>query len=154
VADEQQQREPLPFEPAKKRQKSAKKSPESGDSSQKDAKKTPITKEEMAIPAVVSQRMAKRMAFFSGIPTAFGMSTFVVSYFVVTQDWFKLSNTAVLLVSAGFFGLGVLGLTYGVLSASWDEDVPGSLLGGQEFSTNLGRTLAAWRAAKQEKNSP
>ncbi len=144
------QRERLPFEPAKKRQKSAKKTPAPVETPDKSGKKTPVSKEEMAIPAAVSQRMARRMAFFCGIPTALGMLTFVVSYFILTKGLFDLPNSAVVLVSMGFFGLGVLGLTYGVISASWDEEAPGTLLGFQEFSTNLGRMTAAWRASREK----
>jgi len=53
-------------------------------------------------------------------------------------------------VSMGFFGLGVLGLSYGVLSASWDEEIPGSKLGWREFTTNWGRMTSAWRSARQK----
>ncbi len=149
-ASEASQRERLPFEPAKKRQKPAKKTPAPVETADKNRKKTPVSKEEMAIPAAVSQRMARRMAFFCGIPTALGMSTFVASYIILTNAWFDLPNIAVVLVSMGFFGLGVLGLTYGVLSASWDEEVAGSLWGFQEFTTNFGRMTAAWRASRQK----
>lgn len=149
-ASEASPRDRLPFEPAKKRQKPAKKTPAPVETADKNRQKTPVSKEEMAIPAAVSQRMARRMAFFCGIPTALGMSTFVASYFILTNAWFKLPNIAVVLVSMGFFGLGVLGLTYGVLSSSWDEEVPGSLWGFPEFTTNFGRMTAAWRASRQK----
>lgn len=144
------QRDRLPFEKAKKRQKPAQKTPAPVESADNNRKKTPASKEEMAIPAVVSQRMARRMAFFCGIPTALGMLTFVVSYFIVINAQFKLPNSAVVLVSMGFFGLGVLGLSYGLLSASWDEEIPGSLGGWQEFTTNWGRMTEAWRASRQK----
>jgi hypothetical protein len=104
----------------------------------------------MAIPEVVSKRMVRRMALLCGIPTVLGIATFFVSYFLVTNVGLKLPNVAVVLVSMGFFGLGVLGLSYGVLSASWDEDVPGTKLGWQEFTTNLGRMTSAWRSAGQK----
>lgn len=74
------------------------------------------------------------------------------SYFVVTRDWFPLPNIASLLVSLGFFGLGVLGVSYGALSASWDEQDEGSQLGFQEFKTNLGRMFEAWKSNKQEQS--
>ncbi len=35
--------------------------------------------------------------------------------------------------------LGLAGLTYGILSSSWDEEVEGSLLGFDELRLNLGR---------------
>jgi hypothetical protein len=48
-------------------------------------------------------------------------------------------------------GLSVLGLTYGILSACWDEeaDAKGSLLGVAEFKINFGRMKAAYRASKE-----
>ncbi|MBO1346802.1 MAG: PAM68 family protein [Hormoscilla sp. GUM202] len=84
--------------------------------------------------------MVRRMALLCGIPTALGMLTFGVSYGIYVYTEFKLPNVAVLLTSIGCFGLGILGLSYGFLSASWEEKVPGSLLGWAElcdsFSVN------------------
>jgi hypothetical protein len=91
------------------------------------------------------------MAAFSGIPTLCGMLTFVVSYFLVSRGVLKLPPVAVLIVSLGWFGLGVVGLSYGVLSASWDEEQAGSLLGWEQFTVNFGRTTAAWRSGQQPK---
>jgi hypothetical protein len=155
----------LPFEPSKKRQKpeknttkkSGKQAPVSKKSENKlpetaktSESKAPLTKAEMAVPKVVSDRMARRMALFCGVPTALGMVTFVASYLVISHGWLKVPNVAVVLVSMGFFGLGVLGLSYGVLSASWDEEILGSKLGWQEFKTNWGRMTSAWRSTKQK----
>lgn len=159
------QRNRLPFEPNKKRQKPAKDSKTPPETAKKAAnspasprrvpsaapKKTaPLTKEEeKAIPKVVSDRMARRIALFCGIPTALGMVTFVGSYIVFIYG-FKLPNVVVLLVSIGFFALGVLGLSYGVISASWDEEIVGSKLGWREFTTNWGRLRSAWRSERQK----
>ena len=153
------ERNRLPFEPAKKRQKPTKTKPTVA----QEVKSEPLpatkdttqqvrrfTKEEMAIPKVVSDRMARRAALFSGIPTFLGVATFVVSYFIVTQGWFKLPTVAVLLTSMGFFGLGVLGLSYGILSASWDEQTLGGYLGWQEFKVNWERMVSAWRSSRQK----
>jgi hypothetical protein len=100
------------------------------------------------VPEAVSKRMVKRMTFFSGIPTLLGMMTFVISYFIVKQGGVKLPTSAVLLVSLGFFGLGVLGLSYGILSASWEEDQPGSLLGFEQFGVNFARVRTSIKEAK------
>jgi hypothetical protein len=105
------------------------------------------------IPEAVSRRMIKRMAFFSGIPSALGMSTFVISYIIVSQHLFDLPTYAVLLVSLGFFGLGVLGLSYGALSASWEEDSEGSTLGVEQFQLNWGRMTEAWRENSEKAKS-
>lgn len=102
------------------------------------------------IPEAVSHRMVRRIALFSGIPTALGMSTFIASYLVVSQGWFELPSYAVLLLSLGWFGLGVLGVSYGLLSASWDEETVGSRLGWSEFRMNLGRMTAAWRGNRDQ----
>ena len=161
----------LPFEPSKKRQKPAKKASQPSETIKKSEKKpqnpqklvskspepdkksekTPrLTKEELAVPKVVSDRMARRMALFCGVPTALGIATFVASYIVVSHGWFKPPNVAVVLVSMGFLGLGVLGLSYGVISASWDEETIGSKLGWREFTTNWGRLVSAWRSSRQK----
>jgi hypothetical protein len=94
--------------------------------------------------------MLKRMVIFSGIPTGLGLSSFFIFYWIATQEWFELPPIVVLFVSLGLFGLGVLGLSYGIFSTSWEEDIDGSWLGTKEFSTNLGRTIAAWREARKE----
>jgi hypothetical protein len=103
-----------------------------------------------SIPEEVSKRMVRRMALFSGIPTIMGISSFLIFYVIVRQDWFKIPNTAVLLISMGLFGLGVLGLSYGILSTSWDEGRIGSWWGWQEFTVNFGRLTSAWRNTRQE----
>ena len=169
MAPEPQQRNPLPFEPSKKRQKSTKNPNKPSETAKQDLQpqklkksesksavadtkidRKPWNRDDMAIPQVVSDRMARRMALFCGIPTFLGMATFVVSYIIKSHAWFKLPNSIVLLVSIGFFGLGVLGLTYGILSASWDEEIMGNKLGWQEFKTNWGRMRSAWRSTRQK----
>ncbi|MBD2495232.1 PAM68 family protein [Nostoc sp. FACHB-280] len=153
MSAEESERSRLPFEPNKKRQKPVKvqKTPiKSNTPAESTSQKQPFTKEEMAIPQVVSQRMIRRVAFFCGVPTALGITTLVVSYLLATQAQIKIAPIAVLLVNMGLFGLGVLGITYGVLSASWDEERPGGLLGISEFSTNFGRMVAVWRETRQK----
>lgn len=153
MSAEESERSRLPFEPNKKRQKPVKvqKAPIKVNTPEKaTSKQPPFTKEEMAIPQVVSQRMIRRVAVFCGGPTALGIATLVVSYLLATQAHIQLPPLAVLLVNMGLFGLGVLGITYGVLSASWDEERAGSWLGLSEFGTNWGRMVAVWRETRQK----
>ncbi|BAY17066.1 hypothetical protein NIES2109_16140 [Nostoc sp. HK-01] len=153
MSAEESERSRLPFEPNKKRQKPVKvqKTPIKSNTLETSAsQKPPFSKEEMAIPQVVSQRMIRRVAFFCGVPTALGITTLIVSYLLATQTQIKLAPIAVLLVNMGLFGLGVLGITYGVLSASWDEERPGGLIGLSEFTTNWGRMVAVWRETRQK----
>ena len=142
----------LPFEPKNSRKKNSppgSSAPKAAASSPKKKQRTPITKEDRVIPKVVSNRMIRRMSILSGIPTSLGILTFVASYWIITQVGLELPNFVVVLTSMGFFGLGVVGLSYGVLSASWDEDRVGTLLGWQDFTLNLRRTIEAWRSVKQ-----
>lgn len=115
-----------------------------------ERKRTPISQEDRAIPQAVSDRMVRRMALFSGIPTALGMLTFIASYGIITFTEFELPNIAVVLTSMGCFGLGVLGLSYGAISASWEPNTPGTKSGWQEFKTNFGRLTSAWRSVKKD----
>ncbi|MCY7322139.1 MAG: PAM68 family protein [Phormidesmis sp. CAN_BIN36] len=103
------------------------------------------------IPEVVSKRMARRMALFCGIPSTLGMLTFIASYLLLVKAGIKLPNVAVVLVSMGFLGLGVLGLSYGLISASWDEERVGTRVGLEEFNLNLKRLTDAWKSARQKK---
>jgi UDP-N-acetylmuramyl pentapeptide phosphotransferase/UDP-N-acetylglucosamine-1-phosphate transferase len=148
-------RDSLPFEPKSKTKnknpqnpaKSAEKQTTPSALKSKNKKQNSSLRE---IPEVVSKRMVRRMALFSGVPTGLGIFSFFVFYAVVSQEWFKVPNTAVLLVSMGLFGLGVLGLSYGILSTSWDEHRVGTWWGWSDFTVNFGRLTSAWKNAKQK----
>ncbi|MCU0551564.1 MAG: PAM68 family protein [Leptolyngbya sp. Prado105] len=160
--------ERLPFEPGRKKAaKPAKPEPEpekkanskpSGKSGLIEKRPTsprkpvarPSAPTPAPIPEVVSKRMARRMAFFCGIPTTLGIATFALSYFIVTKGIYKLPNVAVVLLSMLFFGIGVIGLSYGLLSASWDEEREGGLVGFSEFKTNVSRLSGAWKEARAQ----
>ncbi|MGQ9866121.1 MAG: photosystem II biosynthesis protein [Pseudanabaenaceae cyanobacterium] len=150
---------PLPFEPKGRNARpksspkpSSKPSPRGAKTEGKGGTKSPQpsnpTERVVGIPQEVSDRMVRRAAFFCGIPTAMGFGSLVVSYIVISRHWLELPNTLVLLVSLGLTGLGVLGLSYGALSASWDTGRVGSLWGGEEFRKNLGYLVAAWRSQR------
>ncbi len=93
--------------------------------------------------------MLRRMLAFSGVPTGLGILVFFVSYYLVTSHLVELPSYFVLLVTLACFGLGVVGLTYGVLSASWDEERPGTWLGLDDFRVNFGRMTSAWGAKSE-----
>ena len=101
-----------------------------------------------AIPDVVSKRMGRRMAVFCGIPSALGMSSLFIFYWLKIKDVVDLPPYAAFAVSFGFLGLGVLGLSYGLFSACWDEERVGTTWGVDEFKINLTRTKDAWKASK------
>lgn len=93
------------------------------------------------LPEVVANRMALRMATFGGIPVFGGIALFVFFYFSATKNDVVFQPTSVAAATTAPWVLGLLGIGYGALSASWDEDVEGSVVGAREFKTNLQRIL-------------
>ena len=99
------------------------------------------------IPDAVANRMARRIAIGTGIPTVMGMGVFIASYLLVSRSILDIPPALTLLSSGACFFLGVLGLSYGVLSASW-EDAPGSLLGIEQIGVNISRLRSSIRSMR------
>jgi drug/metabolite transporter (DMT)-like permease len=102
---------------------------------------------QQGIPEHVANRMARRCAIASGTPTLLGMGVFVGSYWLVSRRIFDIPPGMTLAASGACFLLGLLGLSYGVLSSSW-EDSPGSLLGGEQIALNISRLRASFQAMR------
>ena len=100
------------------------------------------------IPKYVADRMARRIFFTAGIPTLMGMSVFVVSYFIVTRNIAEIPPSSTIAISALFFLLGLAGLSFGILSASWDKE-PGSFFGIENIPLNIQRAKSAFKPASQ-----
>jgi hypothetical protein len=100
------------------------------------------------IPDAVANRMARRIAIATGIPTLMGMGVFIGSYLVVSRGIVDIPPGATLVASGACFLLGLVGLSYGVLSSSW-EDAPGSLLGQEQIGVNIKRVRDSIRAMRQ-----
>lgn len=153
----------LPFEPKSKRKKVQKvksdaidqgsAEPTKAKSAAKSAKASKYSREDTSIPEVVSRRMLKRMLFFSGIPVSMGILVFFASYVLIIQGIAELPNVAVLLTTLACFGLSVVGLSYGALSASWEEDSVGTIIGFDEFKLNFERLVGSWRQAREERRN-
>ena len=105
-------------------------------------------KQSAGIPKYVADRMAKRIFFTAGIPTIMGMSVFVVSYIIVTRNIAEIPPSSTIAISALFFLLGLGGLSFGILSASWDKE-PGSFFGIENIPLNIERAKAAFKPASQ-----
>ena len=101
------------------------------------------------IPSYVANRMARRIAFTTGIPTVSGMGVFIGSYFLISKGIAEISPTITLVSSAVCFLVGLLGLSYGILSASWDFS-PGSLLGFENIKPNINRIKDAFKTSKKD----
>ena len=111
-------------------------------------------KSSSGIPKYVADRMARRIFFTAGIPTILGMSVFIVSYIIVTRNIAEIPPSSTIAISALFFLLGLAGLSFGILSASWDKE-PGSFFGIENIPMNIQRAKAAFKPASQnfEENS-
>ena len=115
---------------------------------EKDVKINNSKVQSSGIPKYVADRMAKRIFFTAGIPTLLGMSVFVISYIIVTRKIAEIPPSSTIAISALFFLLGLGGLSYGILSASWDR-APGSFLGLENIPLNIQRAKAAFKPASQ-----
>ena len=99
-------------------------------------------KRQSGIPKPVANRMARRIAITTGLPTISGMGVFIASYLVIIKGIADIPPVLTLLTSAGCFFLGLVGLSYGILSASWEES-EGSILGIENIRPNFTRMRAA-----------
>ncbi len=114
-----------------------------------DKKTSKNTNNSSGIPKYVANRMARRIIFTTGIPTLSGMGVFIGSYFLISKGIAEISPTLTLVSSAMCFLVGLLGLSYGILSASWDYN-PGSFLGFENIKPNINRIKDAFKNTKKE----
>ena len=142
----------------KKNKKSESKLEKTGFSTKKTAPKIEVKKssekksKESGIPKYVANRMARRIAFTTGIPTLSGMGVFIGSYFLISKGIADISPTVTLVSSAICFLVGLLGLSYGILSASWDLN-PGSFLGFENIKPNITRMKDAFKTSPKDISS-
>ena len=108
-----------------------------------------IASKKSGIPSYVANRMARRIVFTTGIPTLSGMGVFIGSYFLISKGIADISPTLTLVSSAICFLIGLLGLSYGILSASWDFN-PGSFLGFENIKPNINRMKDAFKTSQKD----
>tara|TARA_Y100001968_G_scaffold333713_1_gene398611 strand:- start:3764 stop:4183 length:420 start_codon:yes stop_codon:yes gene_type:complete len=108
-------------------------------------KTQPSLKKEIGIPKEVANRMARRIAITTGIPTLSGMSVFIISYYLITKGITEIPPVITLFSSGACFLVGLIGLSYGILSASWDKN-SGSFLGFENIQPNIKRMKDAFKA--------
>ena len=89
------------------------------------------------IPEVVTDRMLKRVGIFCGTPLIFGFMTGPAFYFAKAVKHIDVPPAVFFTASTVTFGAAFLGISYGVLSASWDPRREGSFWGGAEFKENI-----------------
>mmetsp|Transcript_611 Transcript_611/g.1134 ORF Transcript_611/g.1134 Transcript_611/m.1134 type:complete len:299 (-) Transcript_611:152-1048(-) len=93
--------------------------------------------EAAVIPEKVAQRMGKRMLPFVGIPLIGSMASFVGFWYMATYRDMEFQPALVATTSIVLLAVGLVGITYSIMSASWDPDREGSFFGTEEFSQNI-----------------
>lgn len=93
--------------------------------------------EAAVIPEKVAQRMGKRMLPFVGIPLFGSMAAFVGFWYMATYRDMEFQPVLVAGTTIALLATGLIGITYSMMSASWDPERDGSVLGTDEFSRNI-----------------
>ena len=110
----------------------------------------PMDPSEGVMPEVVSQRMAKRVVPFAGVPIVLGGLAFVGFWFANTQLDMDLPPSIVGSVTFGLLLLSFGGISYGIMSTSWDEEKEGSVLGTEEIGKNIALMRADLESSRLE----
>jgi Photosynthesis affected mutant 68 len=91
------------------------------------------------LPQVVADRMIRRIAGFAGVPLV-GLFVFFGAYFVAKYKYdISVIPVVVAYTTLGCIGSAGVGITYGIMSSSWDPDVEGTGPGFKEAKTNMVR---------------
>ncbi len=97
------------------------------------------------VSPVVNSRMFRRILAFSGVPIAAGIALFPAFYYLKKVVGVDVPTWVVYVVQSITWGGGLAGISYGILSSSWDPSREGTMLGGSEFKANLGAILERGR---------
>jgi len=91
-----------------------------------------------AVPELIANRMIGRIATFFGVPVFGGLAIFVGAFFYSKKYDMVVPPAMIAYATQVPFVLGLMGITYGIISSSWDEE-PGSALGLTEAKINIQR---------------
>ncbi|XP_030535430.1 protein PAM68, chloroplastic isoform X2 [Rhodamnia argentea] len=134
-------RSPKGFGPSPKKTKKTKKPNREYDSDEDEDEDDEDNDQEDArdqgvIPEVVTNRMMNRMAISVGAPLFIGLLFFPFFYYLKVGLKIDVPTWVPFIVSFFFFGSALLGVSYGIVSSSWDPLREGSLLGWNEAQKN------------------
>lgn len=109
---------------------------DSGDEDDEDEDDEAAEEEEGIIPEIVTNRMISRMGFTVGLPLFTGLLFFPFFYYLKVGLKLDVPTWVPFIVSFVFFGTALAGVSYGIVSSSWDPMREGSLLGWNEAQKN------------------
>jgi Photosynthesis affected mutant 68 len=101
------------------------------------------------IPDLVANRMLARMIPFFILPVAAGVGVFVYFFVLAKRYDTGFEPGMVALATQAPFAISLLGITYAIISASWDPEVEGSKLGLAEFGMNMRNILEGLRRSSE-----
>lgn len=91
----------------------------------------------MRMPEPVAKRAAKRGMVIGGSFYFTMLLVFAFGIFLFKTQEIVIPPTLMAFVTLLLLGLAIFGSSYGLMSASWDQDREGSVLGTEEFSKNM-----------------
>lgn len=98
--------------------------------------------------------MFRRMLTFAGLPITAGLALLPAFYYAKKVAGVDLPTWVVYAVQSVAWGGGLLGITYGIVSASWDPAREGSALGLDEARANLGALVERGQARRNRGDRP
>ena len=104
-----------------------------------------------AVPQRVADRMITRIALGAGLPVFGGLAIFAGALIYGKKYDVVVPPNLLAYATQLPFIIGLLGITYGILSSSWEEE-DGSLLGLEEFKTNLSRIQDGLKNTRETAN--
>eukprot|EP00238_Polyblepharides_amylifera_P004088 CAMPEP_0196590742 /NCGR_PEP_ID=MMETSP1081-20130531/67405_1 /TAXON_ID=36882 /ORGANISM="Pyramimonas amylifera, Strain CCMP720" /LENGTH=169 /DNA_ID=CAMNT_0041913925 /DNA_START=173 /DNA_END=682 /DNA_ORIENTATION=- len=95
--------------------------------------------QEIGVPEVVSNRMIGRISVFAGIPLLSGAVIFPLFYYfkVLADPPIDIPNWVATAATLFSTGGAAVGISYGILSSSWNPAQRGSALGFTEIRQNF-----------------
>jgi hypothetical protein len=101
-----------------------------------------------AVPTIVTDRMLKRIIIFAGSPIFFGLTLLPLFYYLKIKHDLDIPTWIVYSIQSLAWGGGLAGISYGIVSTSWEPRREGSFLGWTEFQANLPLVLERFRRNK------
>ncbi|KAF4388163.1 hypothetical protein CsatB_007194 [Cannabis sativa] len=142
---------PKGFGPPKKSKKTKKTTSKDDDDDEDDKRDEEEEDEEGVIPEIVTNRMISRMGFTVGAPLFVGLLFFPFFYYLKVGLKIDVPTWVPFIVSFIFFGTALLGVSYGIVSSSWDPLREGSFLGWNEAKKNWPVFWQSFRGGSKRK---
>lgn len=98
-----------------------------------------------AVPTVITDRMLKRIIIFAGTPIFFGLTLLPLFYYLKIKHDLDIPTWIVYSIQSLAWGGGLAGISYGIVSTSWEPRREGSFLGWTEFQANLPLVLERFK---------